>query len=143
MKPKNKGGRPKFEPSKEQREIVKVMAGHNIEQAKIALALDIDNKTLRKHFKTELTNAAAMVEATLAASQFARAKQNTAVGQRATEFILNTRFGWKKQESVEYGGRNGAPIEHSIVVKRIERIIIDAKDYNSQRICSTPDTEEV
>ncbi len=122
MKAKNKGGRPEFEPTKEQRDIVQVMAGHNIEQHKIALALGIDNKTLRKHFKTELSRASAMVEATLASNQFARAKGNNAVGQRATEFILNTRFGWKKAEAVEHEitGKDGGPVAHTIAVEWVK-----------------------
>ena len=56
---KNKGGRPAFEANAKDREAVKLMAGHNIGQDKIALALGITEKTLRKHFKKELLIAAA------------------------------------------------------------------------------------
>ena len=130
MKAKHKGGRPLFVVTKEQRDIVQVMAGHNIHQDTIALALGITGPTLRKHFKKELKQAAAMVEATLASSQFNRAKSNSAVGQRATEFILNTRFGWKKSESFEHeiSGKDGGPIE----ITRIERVIIDPKEDSAR-----------
>jgi hypothetical protein len=114
MKAQNKGGRPEFVATKEQRDIVQVMAGHNIHQDTIALALGITGPTLRKHFKTEISRAAAMVEATLASNQFNRAKANNAVGQRATEFILNTRFGWKKATetvNLELTGKDGGPVE--------------------------------
>jgi len=111
MMAKLKPGRHPFEPTKEQRDMVKIMAGHGIPQDTIVLALSVDLKTLRKHFRKELNQSAAMVEATLASSQFARAKGSDSVAQRATEFILNTRFGWKKQETHEFTGKDGGPIE--------------------------------
>jgi hypothetical protein len=93
---KNKGGRPTFKPEAKDREIVKVMAGHNIAQEKIATALNITEKTLRKHFKKELATAAAQVEAQLVANLFALAKGKDGTAFRANEFLLNCRFGWSR-----------------------------------------------
>lgn len=93
---KNRGGRPSFEASAKDREAVKLMAGHNIAQEKIALALGITEKTLRKHFKKELLIAAAQVEAQLVSNLFALAKGKDGTAFRANEFLLNCRFGWSR-----------------------------------------------
>ena len=93
---KSKGGRPAFEASAKDREAVKLMAGHNIGQDKIALALGITEKTLRKHFKKELSIAAAQVEAQLVSNLFALAKGKDGTAFRANEFLLNCRFGWSR-----------------------------------------------
>lgn len=96
METKNKGGRPAFTPNDKDREVVKLMAGHNIGQDKIATALGITEKTLRKHFKKELATAAAQVEAQLVANLFALAKGKDGTAFRANEFLLNCRFGWSR-----------------------------------------------
>lgn len=93
---KNKGGRPAYAPRPQDAEIVKVMAGHNIHHDKIATALGITGKTLRKHFKKELATAAAQVEAQLVANLFALAKGKDGTAFRANEFLLMTRFGWSR-----------------------------------------------
>ena len=93
---KNKGGRPAFKPADKDREVVKLMAGHNIAQEKIATALNITDKTLRKHFKRELATAAAQVEAQLVSNLFALAKGKDGTAFRANEFLLNCRFGWSR-----------------------------------------------
>ena len=93
---KNKGGRPAFEANAKDREAVKLMAGHNIGQDKIALALGITEKTLRKHFKKELASAAIQVEAQLVSNLFNLAKGKDGTAFRANEFLLNCRFGWSR-----------------------------------------------
>src|SRR5580704_9086840 len=47
-------GRPAFAPSAEQHKLVEMMSGYGIPEEDIALVLDIDEKTLRKHFRLEL-----------------------------------------------------------------------------------------
>jgi hypothetical protein len=47
--------RPSFKPTEEQQRIVKTMAMCATRHEHIALALDITPKTLRKHFRNELT----------------------------------------------------------------------------------------
>ena len=93
---KIKGGRPAYVPEAKDREAVKLMAGHNIGQDKIALALGITEKTLRKHFKKELATAASQVEAQLVSNLFALAKGKDGTAFRANEFLLNCRFGWSR-----------------------------------------------
>ncbi len=91
---KNKGGRPPYVPTQKDRDVVLVMAGHNIAQEKICAALGINEKTLRKHFKKELSSAAAQVEAQLVANMFALAKGKDGTAFRATAFLLHCRFHW-------------------------------------------------
>ena len=50
---RNKGRRPVFVPEAKDREAVKLMAGHNIGQERIAPALGIAEKTPRRHFRHE------------------------------------------------------------------------------------------
>ena len=96
MKPKNKGGRPKFEPTPEQRKIVKMMTGFAIDQEKICSALDISGPTLRKHFKKEIKIGSAQLEAQLAGNMYRLAGGSDGTAFRANEFILNCRFGWSR-----------------------------------------------
>ena len=93
---KNKGGRPKYQVSDKDREIVKLMAGHNIPQEKISIALDISINTLCKHFKKELSIAAVQFEAQLISNLFNLAKGKDGTAFRANEFLLNCRFGWSR-----------------------------------------------
>jgi hypothetical protein len=48
------GGRPSFEPSQSQRQMVQTMAGCGVPEADIAAVIGIAPKTLRKHFRQEL-----------------------------------------------------------------------------------------
>ena len=93
---RNKGGRPTFEACAKDREAVKLMAGYNIGQDKIALVVGITEKTLRKHFKNELNASAAIVEAQLVSNLFNLAKGKDGTAFRANEFLLNCRFGWSR-----------------------------------------------
>lgn len=48
------GGRPSFEPTQSQRQMVEAMAGCGVPEADIAIVVGIAPKTLRKHFRDEL-----------------------------------------------------------------------------------------
>jgi len=52
--PRRSRGRPAFEPTAHQRGLVEGMAAVGTQQPEIALALGLDEKTLRKHFASEL-----------------------------------------------------------------------------------------
>lgn len=96
---RNKGGRPKFVPTAQHREVVMVMAGVNLPQSKIVLALGLkDEKTLRKHFRKELDQAAAKVEAQLASNLYGIAglKSNPTAALKAIEMLVTMRFGWSR-----------------------------------------------
>ena len=90
QQPKSKGGRPKFEPKDDHRRIVKIMAGFNIPQQEIALALETSEKTLRKHFKRELQTAAAQLHGKFAANLLRLSNGNDGTALEG----LRMRFGW-------------------------------------------------
>jgi hypothetical protein len=62
-----------YQPTDEQRRTVTAMASCGIPQQAIASVLQIDPKTLRKHFFAELETAAARANAKVASTLFAKA----------------------------------------------------------------------
>jgi hypothetical protein len=86
---------PMFEPTEEHRRSVRVMSGFGVPQEDIALHLDIDPKTLRKHFRRELDRGT--IEANLKVAQtlfhMATVDKNVA----AAIFWLKARAGWREK----------------------------------------------
>jgi hypothetical protein len=80
-------GQPPHEPTQKSRETVMVMHAHAIPHRIIANLLEIDSKTLRKHYATELRDAKLRVEAAMGAA-IVRAAQNGAWG--AAKYWLQT-----------------------------------------------------
>lgn len=89
-------GRPAFEPTKEQRTIVEMLAGFAIPQAKIAQAIGVAENTLAKHFAEELSRGAATVEMQLTANLLRIAKGSDGTALKAIMFALQCRFGWSQ-----------------------------------------------
>lgn len=91
-------GAPPFSPTDEQRRTVRAMSGFGIPQADIATLLDIDDKTLRKHFRRELDRGS--IEATVKVAQtlfqMATSGQNTA----AAIFWMKARAGWREKHEI-------------------------------------------
>ena len=52
--PKNRCGRPVYEPQTTERNIVELATAFGIPQERIANAIGISDRTLRKHFKAEI-----------------------------------------------------------------------------------------
>src|SRR4051794_16577386 len=73
-------GAPAFEPTEEQRRTVRAMSGFGIPQADIATLIEIDDKTLRKHFRRELDRGSIEATAKVAQTlfQMATSGDNTA-----------------------------------------------------------------
>jgi hypothetical protein len=87
--------RPSFVPSVEQRRSVKAMAGLGLRHQDIALVLEISEKTLRKHFRSELTRGAIEANAKVLQTLYGMATsgENTA----ATIFYAKTRCGLRER----------------------------------------------
>ena len=87
-----------FVPTEEQRRTVRAMSGFGIPQADIATLLEIDDKTLRKHFRRELDRGS--IEATVKVAQtlyqMATSGQNTA----AAIFWMKARAGWREKHEL-------------------------------------------
>ena len=97
-----------FEPSEEQRRLVRAMAGFGIRQDDIAAHLEIDPKTLRKHFRRELDRGTVEANAKVAQSLFNMATQGNNVA--AAIFWMKARAGWREKHDLEVSGKDGAPL---------------------------------
>jgi hypothetical protein len=117
-------GRPAFQPSEEQRRIVEAMVGFGIPEAEIcglirnANGKPIDEKTLRKHFREEITTGASkvkfMVGQFMVASilgtgnhpDFVPLKDEKARASLALLFA-KSRMGWKETTVNEHANTDG------------------------------------
>ena len=102
---KKRSGR-SFQPTEEQRRTVTVMGSVGVRHSDIALALNIDPKTLRKHFRRELDTAAISANVRVTQSLFAMAtsRRNSA----ASIFWAKTRCGFRS---------TGSPCDNDITPK--------------------------
>ena len=91
----------RFEPSEEQRRLVRVMVGFGVRQDDIATHLKIDVKTLRRHFRRELDRG--MVEANLKVAQSLFAMATSGNNVAAAIFWMKARAGWSEKERIEHG----------------------------------------
>ena len=70
---------PPFEPTAEQRRMARAMSGLGLPQDQIALLLEIDPKTLRKHFRDDLDRGMAEANVKVGQSLFNMATQGNNV----------------------------------------------------------------
>jgi hypothetical protein len=94
--PQDKGGRPRYTPTAEQRRLVEQLAGMAITRDNIALVLKIDVKTLMKHYPDEMRRGFAVVEAHLTGNLLRLASGNDGTALKAITFALNCKFGWSQ-----------------------------------------------
>ena len=85
----------RFEPSEEQRRLVRAMAGFGVRQDDIAAHLEIDAKTLRRHFRRELDRG--MVEANLKVAQSLFQMATNGKNVAAAIFWMKARAGWREK----------------------------------------------
>jgi hypothetical protein len=134
----------RFEPTDEQRRTVRAMAGYGMPHVDIATFLDIDAKTLRKHFTRELELGSIEATTKVAQSLFRMATEGKNVA--AAIFWMKARAGWREkqpaalteddkpvqemsdaelEEVIRTARRSGAlPTSHTV----IERRIVDPKN---------------
>ena len=85
-------------------------------QAEIAAFLEIDLKTLRKHYRKELDTATVKANAAVAKALFTKATKGNDTG--AMIFWLKARAKWREKPSEGEGDDNPAPI--SVVVSVVD-----------------------
>jgi hypothetical protein len=90
-----------YVPTAEHRRTVRAMAGFGVPQEEIALFLDVDPKTLRKHFRVELDKGGIEATAKVAQSLFRMATEGNNVA--AAIFWMKARAGWRDRTTVEHG----------------------------------------
>lgn len=84
---------PQHDPTKAQRELVSLHATMGTTQSVIADLLEIDDKTLRKHYRKELDQSVAKANATIGGALFNKAK---AGDTSAMIFWMKTRARWSE-----------------------------------------------
>lgn len=103
--PPKKVGPPTKTPTDEQRRTVKAMTGYGIKQCDIAVAMDIDEKTLRKHYRRELDIGATMATSKVAESLY----QNAISGNVAAQiFWMKARADWSEKQRL--ADADGGPL---------------------------------
>jgi hypothetical protein len=98
-------GRKSFEPTEQQRRMVESLAGFGMQQDSIARLVDIDPKTLRKHFRRELDCGAdkANFQVLSTFHKMATSGKHPAM----TIFWCKTRLGMREVSRVEHTGAAG------------------------------------
>ncbi len=112
----------RFEPTDEQRRTVRAMAGYGMPHVDIAIFLDIDAKTLRKHFTRELELGSIEATTKVAQSLFRMATEGKNVA--AAIFWMKARAGWREKQP-EVLMEDDKPITATV---SIVRTIIDPMD---------------
>lgn len=91
--------KPSHEPTPQSRQIVQLHATIGTAQDLIADILNIDPKTLRKHYRAELDHATAQANATIGGALFNKAKGGDTT---AMIFWMKTRAGWRETAVVDH-----------------------------------------
>ncbi len=103
-KPKTSGN-PPHAPTKAQRELVALHTTMGTTQKVIASLIEIDEKTLRKHYRNELDLSIAKANATIGGILFNKAKAGDTT---AMIFWLKTRARWSERTDVNYSNEDGS-----------------------------------
>lgn len=90
------GGRPLFEPTPANRQMVETMAGCGIPENDIALVVGVAPKTLRRHFRLELDTGHVKANARVAGNLYRIATGSGREAVTAAIFWLKTRCGWSE-----------------------------------------------
>ena len=101
-----------FEPTTDQRALVQNAAAFGINQADIANQLNIDEKTLRKHFREELNSGKFKVDmlAGRTVTELMKSGEER-VRLDAAKYYTARRMGWKETNVNEQVGKDGGPID--------------------------------
>lgn len=86
--------KPRFNPTPEQRKIVRAMAGYGVPQEDIAVVVGIAPKTLRARFRNELDRAMIEANAKVAERLFRMTERNVA----AAIFWMKSRASWAEKQ---------------------------------------------
>jgi hypothetical protein len=121
-------GRPVHVPTAERRLNVEAMVGCGIPQADIAIVFDLDEKTLRKHYRNELDKGSIKANAHVASSLYKKALGPGKEGVTAAIFWLKTRAGWKDTSKLELSGPQGGPIQTETTKADLSGLTQDDRD---------------
>lgn len=88
---------------------VEALSGYGIRQDEIAQYLNIDPKTLRKHYADQL--AGGMTKANVAVARSLHKQATEGGNVAAAIFWMKARAGWREKQEVELSGPGGGPIQ--------------------------------
>ena len=103
-------GRPKHEPTDKTRDTVKIHATIGTNQEIIADILEIDAKTLRKHYRAELEQSRSKANAVVGGSLYNKA---TGGDTAAMIFWMKTQAGWR--ETQDFNIKAAEPFTHLVL----------------------------
>lgn len=103
----NRGrGRPSYVPTDPNRRMVEAMVACGVPEYEIANVLQIDEKTLRKHFFAEISTGQTKANFKVAQALYNRAiAEKGSAGVTAAMFWLRTRAGWREATADEPLGK--------------------------------------
>lgn len=117
-------------PTDKTRGEVSALVSFGIPQADISEYLDIDPKTLRKHYRRELNVGTTKANAAMAKRLFDAGIKEGSVP--AMIFWLKTRAQWSDKTTIEHTGENGGPIQSVQLSKEdfeaMKKRVIDKAD---------------
>jgi hypothetical protein len=122
--------RPSHDPDAYQRRQVETLAGYGVPETEIANLIGIDPKTLRRHYREELSQGHTKANAKVAENLFRKATGDGRESVTAAIFWLKTRARWKEVSVHEHGGIPGQPVEQ---VREIRRVIVSPGDTKRER----------
>ena len=106
-------GRKQHEPTKATRELVQLHAMIGTRQDQIADILEVDDKTLRKHYRRELDDSTAKANATIGGALFNKAKSGDTT---AMIFWMKTRARWSEKSEIDLTSSDGSMSPTRIVI---------------------------
>jgi len=106
------------EPTAQTRELVSLHATMGTPQETIADILELDPKTLRKHYRKELDHSTAKANATIGGKLFNKAKEGDTT---AMIFWMKTRARWSERQEIDNISSDGSMTPPSeIVIRGVE-----------------------
>ncbi len=108
---RNKGGRPPYEPSDKDRQLVKHMAAYGAPEDEIAKVVGVAEKTLRKHFRDELDTAHTQANVRVAERLYQQCMDGNTT---AMIFWLKTRAGWREKQEIDHRSGDGSMTPKSL-----------------------------
>ena len=104
-------------PTDETRRMVESTSGLGLPHEQIAILVGIDDKTLRKYYRTELDLGKAKANGQIAKTLFGKA---TGGDTTALIWWTKTQMRWAETQKHELTGADGVPLEFT----KIERVVI-------------------
>jgi hypothetical protein len=98
--------RPPFQPTDEQRRMVRSLAAYGTKQDDIAIILELSSRTVRKHFRKELDRGALEANNKVAQALFKKAIEGDTT---SAIFWLKCRAGWRERGGLELGSVPAPP----------------------------------